>query len=131
MANGAYDNPRVGSNSSKNRMQSVVDKVKNPQFRLERKAQKLVEKADKKGFDVSFRTVQEDNAYDQNNPSGIITIKKPSGKKTEIFSNKDEFKFGEPGNPTGAGDSFLGIQKSNKKGEWKKNYKVDYDSYRK
>ena len=29
MANGTYDNPRAGSNSSKNRMKSMVDKVKN------------------------------------------------------------------------------------------------------
>lgn len=129
MANGAYDNPRAGSNSSKNRMQTLVDRIKNPQFKLERKAQKLVEKADKKGFDVSFRTggIQ---PYDEQNPSGILTIKKPSGKKTQIYSNKDEFKFGEPGNPTGSGESFLGIQKSNRKGEWKPG-KVDYESYKK
>jgi len=109
---------------------SALKKVKNPQFKLERKAQKLVEKADKKGWDTSFKPVQEDNAYDPNNPSGIVTIKKPSGKKIQIFFNKDEFKFGEPGNPTGAGESFLGIQKSNRKGEWKHS-KVDFDSYRK
>ena len=128
--NTAFDNPRAGSNGSKNRMKSMVDKIKNPQFKLERKAQKLVEKADKKGFDVSFRTSGA-QPYDEQNPQGILTITKPSGKKTQIFSNKDEFKFGEPGNPTPGGESFLGISKSNRKGEWKKNYKLDMDSYRK
>ena len=129
MTNGAYDNPRAGSNSSKNRMQTLVDRIKNPQFKLERKAQKLVEKADKKGFDVNFRTggIQ---PYDEQNPSGILTVKKPSGKKIEIYSNKDEFKFGEPGNPTGSGESFLGISKFNKKGKLKSS-KLDTDSYRK
>ena len=29
MANGTYDNPRAGTNSSKNRMKSMINKVKN------------------------------------------------------------------------------------------------------
>jgi hypothetical protein len=30
MAHGTYNNPRAGSNSSKNRMKSMVDKVNDP-----------------------------------------------------------------------------------------------------
>ena len=108
---------------------AAMMKIKNPQFKLEKKAQKLIERADKRGYNIDFKSAQEDDAVDLNNPSGVFTINKPSGKKTQIFFNKDEYNYGTPDNPTGSGDSFLGIQKSNRKGEWKKG-KVDYDSYR-
>ena len=34
MANKTYDNPRAGSNSSKNRMQSMIEKINDPEKQL-------------------------------------------------------------------------------------------------
>ena len=41
---------------------SALMQIKNPQFKLEKKAQKLIEKADKKDYDIKFRPTQEDSA---------------------------------------------------------------------
>ena len=89
MANGAYDNPRAGTNSSKNRMKSMMNKVNDPKKSTLDKSDKISQDYILPELEVSSTVEQidgdfefsKDRVYNQPNPKATKSNPKDIKKK--------------------------------------------------
>jgi hypothetical protein len=96
MANGTYDNPRAGSNSSKNRMKSMIEKINDPEKQLFKLGEKAFSgEVGESGMTASKGNLKVDllSDYDYDAPGQETTFsktdKKGNVKKTIVFTNSE------------------------------------------
>ena len=111
MANGTYNNPRAGTNSSKNRMKSMMNKVNDPKKSTLDKSDKISQDYILPELEVSSRVEQidgdfefsKDRIYHQPNPkvtkSTSKDIKKiisnsPSSREMEVRREEQDWLSG-------------------------------------
>tara|TARA_R110001592_G_scaffold38130_1_gene126183 strand:- start:3147 stop:3557 length:411 start_codon:yes stop_codon:yes gene_type:complete len=93
MANGTYDNPRAGSNSSKNRMKSMMNKVNDPKKSTLDKSDEISQDYMLPELEVSSKVEQIDGDFEfskdrvYNKPNPKATKSNPKDIKKKISNS--------------------------------------------